>query len=173
MTSRDAYLKHARDSDRACHLHLQSTFLYIGQAGFSTAAMASNRPSHIRLPPQPSPGDVFTRHQDSALDSAPTPSEASPAGSPYRQHGSIPSKGKNRDRPLQSFSSAAHGDAYRARRMSRASTLARSVLLSPGIDDEGKPAIPTLLPNIRPAYSTPLPVLPMVVLCIVSHVADP
>jgi hypothetical protein len=57
--------------------------------------------------------------------------------------------------------------------MSRASTLARSVLLSPGIDDEGKPAIPTLLPNIRPAYSTPLPVLPMVVLCIVSHVGDP
>lgn len=56
--------------------------------------------------------------------------------------------------------------------MSKASTLARSVLLSPGIEEEGKPAIPTLLPNIRPAYATPLPVLPMVVLCIVSP-ADP
>lgn len=73
----------------------------------------------------------------------------------------------------QSFGSAGHGaDNYRARRMSKASTLARSVLLSPGIEEEGKPAIPTLLPNIRPAYATPLPVLPMVVLCIVSP-ADP
>lgn len=52
--------------------------------------------------------------------------------------------------------------------MSKVSTLARSVLLSPGIEEEGKHAIPSLLPNIRPAYATPLPVLPMVVLCIVS-----
>lgn len=29
--------------------------------------------------------------------------------------------------------------------------------------------LPTLVPGIRPAYSTPLPALPMVVLCIVSR----
>lgn len=33
-------------------------------------------------------------------------------------------------------------------------------------DDDIK--LPSLVPGIRPAYSTPLPVLPMVVLCIVS-----
>ena len=38
-----------------------------------------------------------------------------------------------------------------------------------GLDDEDEGAkLPTLVPGIRPAYSTPLPVLPMVVLCIVS-----
>jgi hypothetical protein len=36
-------------------------------------------------------------------------------------------------------------------------------------DDEGA-KLPSLVPGIRPAYSTPLPVLPMVVLCIVSRV---
>ena len=41
-------------------------------------------------------------------------------------------------------------------------------ILSPGLDDGQGPKIPTLVPGIRPAYSTPLPVLPMVVLCIVS-----
>lgn len=54
--------------------------------------------------------------------------------------------------------------------MSKASTLAREALMSAG-HEEGKPAIPSLLPNIRPAYSTPLPVLPMVVLCIVSEIS--
>lgn len=43
-------------------------------------------------------------------------------------------------------------------------------ILSPGLDDGQGPKIPTLVPGIRPAYSTPLPVLPMVVLCIVSSV---
>lgn len=119
-----------------------------------------SRPNHIKLPPQPAPDDVFSRPHNSALDTAPTPSDAdSPAPSPgpkgkrsiYGKRQSIPSS-----------------DAYRSRRMSKASTLAKSVLLSPGIEEEGKPAIPTLLPNIRPAYATPLPVLPMIVLCIVS-----
>lgn len=37
------------------------------------------------------------------------------------------------------------------------------------LDDDGDaPKLPTLVPGIRPAYSTPLPVLPMLVLCIVS-----
>lgn len=49
--------------------------------------------------------------------------------------------------------------------------------LSPGGDGdeigsqfgvEGKPAIPALVPGIRPAYSTPLPLLAMIVLSIVS-----
>lgn len=148
--------------------------------------MASERPNHIKLPPQPAPGDVFSRQHNSALDTAPTPSDAasdadSPAGSPYRRsstRGDVPSsKGKRsalgrpseRGVDRQSFGSAYGSTSgnYRARRMSKASTLAREALMSAG-NDEGKPAIPSLLPNIRPAYSTPLPVLPMVVLCIVS-----
>lgn len=63
-----------------------------------------------------------------------------------------------------------------SRRGSRA-TLGRNRdvtgLLSPGFDDGHTPKIPTLVPGIRPAYSTPLPVLPMVVLCIVSDVYSP
>jgi hypothetical protein len=35
-------------------------------------------------------------------------------------------------------------------------------------EDLQQPKLPTLVPGIRPAYSTPLPVLPMVVLCIVG-----
>lgn len=35
-------------------------------------------------------------------------------------------------------------------------------------DEELVAKLPTLVPGIRPAYSTPLPVLPMIVLCIVS-----
>lgn len=166
-------MKHVHTRAIVIHLDLISVVFPL-QPDPTTATMATNRPSHIRLPPQPSPGDVFTRHTDSALDSAPTPSDASPAGSPSRRQPdehALP-KGKDpvyRDRARQSLGAHGGGDAYRARRMSKASTLARSVLLSPGIDEEdGKPAIPTLLPNIRPAYSTPLPVLPMVVLCIVS-----
>ncbi|KAL1405116.1 hypothetical protein Q8F55_008739 [Vanrija albida] len=33
-------------------------------------------------------------------------------------------------------------------------------------DDDEQPKLPTLVPGIRPAYSTPLPTLPLVVLCI-------
>ena len=40
------------------------------------------------------------------------------------------------------------------------------------IGDEGEVKLPTLVPGIRPAYSTPLPALPMAVLCIVSRAAD-
>jgi hypothetical protein len=45
-------------------------------------------------------------------------------------------------------------------------------------DEDGEaPKLPTLVPGIRPAYSTPLPVLPMLVLCIVGDLpkgaADP
>lgn len=49
-----------------------------------------------------------------------------------------------------------------SRRVSRASRFGGL----DGDDDERK--LPTLVPGIRPAYSTPLPVLPMVVLCIVG-----
>lgn len=49
-----------------------------------------------------------------------------------------------------------------SRRVSRASRFGGY----DGEEDERK--LPTLVPGIRPAYSTPLPVLPMIVLCIVS-----
>jgi hypothetical protein len=80
-----------------------------------------------------------------------------------------------KDRPeRQSFSSQIVN-----RRVSRAGSIAskRRALLGPGADGdeagsqlgaEGKPAIPALVPGIRPAYSTPLPLLAMTVLSIVS-----
>lgn len=36
--------------------------------------------------------------------------------------------------------------------------------------EDDTPKLPTLVPGIRPAYSTPLPALPMIVLCIVRSI---
>jgi hypothetical protein len=153
------------------------------------------KPSHITLPTKPRPQDIFTTN--SALDSAPTPSSAaeSPSTTPFRQKfGSV---GKNAQRggispadsrrptfnePIhprfrRSSQNASHSPAgdHRAasssRRFSR-STMTRRHGTGEGGDhdnaEEDKPAIPTLVAGIRPAYATPLPVLAMVVLSIVS-----
>lgn len=53
------------------------------------------------------------------------------------------------------------GDSYR-----RSRAASRSSYHHAFDDDEIK--LPSLVPGIRPAYSTPLPVLPIMVLCIVS-----
>jgi hypothetical protein len=76
------------------------------------------------------------------LPPGPSPSELFDTSSPYSTGAS------HSRRPRQSFSTAG-----RARRDS--------------FDDV--PKLPTLVPGIRPAYSTSLPMLPMVVLCIVSR----
>ncbi len=181
------------------HLTLQST-------------MASSKaPSHIRLPPQPDPADVFSRNTTSALSTTPlTPSAPntpiSPRGSPHipgpRKSQSkqtlnadvggsgartrrttfmdVSPSGEDRMNPPRrqartSFSSST-GRYPRDRRMSRASTIGRrvsaAVSQAEGGDgdgkDDGEVAIPTLKLGIRPAYSTPLPLLPMVVLSVVS-----
>lgn len=78
------------------------------------------------------------------------------------------------ERPArQSFSN----QNRRASRVTSMHSTKRRTLMSPGADGdeagsqfeaEGKPAIPVLVPGIRPAYSTPLPLLAMIVLSIVS-----
>lgn len=82
----------------------------------------------------------------------------------------------NRDRSeRQSFSSLTNRRTSRIGSMHAAGGKHR--VLSPGGDGdeigshfeaEGKPPIPVLVPGIRPAYSTPLPLLAMIVLSIVS-----
>jgi hypothetical protein len=56
----------------------------------------------------------------------------------------------------------------RTRRGSRATMIIHDDMTDLGDGEEGEVKLPTLVPGIRPAYSTPLPTLPMAVLCIVS-----
>lgn len=87
----------------------------------------------------------------------------------------------------QSFSSGMHPRNPTLRRISKAGSLisngrrfssAHRGLMSPGGGDrdetrtlggESKVALPALVPGIRPAYQTPLPLLPMIVLTVVSQ----
>ncbi|WRT70167.1 uncharacterized protein IL334_007161 [Kwoniella shivajii] len=129
--------------------------------------MTATPPSKISLPPRPTTTDLLG---DSAL-STDTPSPTvqrngldlnSPDGSPSfsRAGGTLPrSASKSRRRSVRN-SFASYG--RNGRRMSRGVEIG-----SPLPDDEDlAPKLPTLVPGIRPAYSTPLPVLPMVVMCI-------
>lgn len=105
--------------------------------------MTATPPTRIAIPPRPDGADVF----------------GTAASSPLEQvNRRIASRNL---RP--SFSTAGGG----RRRVSRAPL--------GGLDDldadEANAKLPTLVPGIRTAYSTPLPVLPMIVLCIVR--ADP
>jgi hypothetical protein len=97
-------------------------------------------PSKLKLPPRPTPADLLG---SSALNTD------SPSNSPTSLFGSVPHP-KPRRTARPSFSTAGQR---------RESVIAH--------EDE-VPKLPTLVPGIRPAYSTPLPTLPMVVLCIVS-----
>lgn len=155
-------------------------------------------PSHIPLPPKPTLHDVFS---SSALVSDPTASSdimtsdeiTSPTDSPIRST-SQDRSGDGTDvdgrRKSRSYSyrvgkgrnSIASGSGRRMSRSSWADSMGgtRRALFSPnyGHDrtenegDEVKPAIPSLAVGIRPAYSTPLPLLPMMVLCIVSQLRN-
>ncbi|WWC91764.1 uncharacterized protein L201_006711 [Kwoniella dendrophila CBS 6074] len=135
--------------------------------------MTATPPSKISLPPRPTATDLLS---DSAL-STETPSPSTqrhshldlslPNGSPSfaaRQGGTLPrAASKNHRRSVRnSFASYGRG----GRRMSRGTTPGLDIG-SPLPDDEDLiPKLPTLVPGIRPAYSTPLPVLPMIVMCI-------
>lgn len=114
--------------------------------------MTATPPTRISIPPRATPSDVFG-------------SGASPAESPSDPSASVPYPNSNRrlvSRSLRPSFSTARG----TRKVSRATLRGLEDL---GLDDEDEGAkLPTLVPGIRPAYSTPLPVLPMVVLCIVS-----
>jgi hypothetical protein len=113
--------------------------------------MTATPPAHITLPRRQPPSDVF------GGSSSPADSP-SPSG-PYSNRHLV-------NRSLRPSFSTAGG----RRKVSRATLRGLEDL---GLDDEDESTkLPTLVPGIRPAYSTPLPVLPMVVLCIVSHLAS-
>lgn len=95
--------------------------------------------------------------------------------------------GRNTANPVRSLRGSTSRTSFRVpsatsgwvgRRQSRASTIGQRLWMSPGQEvgeiaalrgsGDEPAAIPALVPGIRPAYSTPLPTLPMVVLCIVS-----
>lgn len=113
--------------------------------------MAQTPPSKIRLPPLPSTADF----SDNAIADSPSAStSASDARSPsYFTGGSVPMPRRS---ARQSFAT------QRTRRGSRGTVLIH--------DDVEDIKLPSLVPGIRPAYSTPLPGLPMVVLSIVSFI---
>ncbi|OCF41340.1 hypothetical protein I317_04821 [Kwoniella heveanensis CBS 569] len=142
--------------------------------------MTATPPSKITLPPRPTATDLLA---DSAL-STDTPS-------PTIQRGGVGiSSSHNLNSPNQSPTVARSGGSTlprsnqprrRSVRHSFASygrggrRLSRGVNGTPGLDDihdgliddeELTPKLPSLVPGIRPAYSTPLPVLPMIVMCI-------
>jgi hypothetical protein len=110
--------------------------------------MTQTPPSKIRLPPLPSTADF----SDNAIADSPSTSTHSRL-SPYYAGGggSVPPPRRS---ARQSFAT------LRTRRGSRGTVLIH--------DDVEDIKLPTLVPGIRPAYSTPLPGLPMAVLSIVS-----
>lgn len=99
-------------------------------------------PSKIRLPPPPSSSDF----SDNAVTDSPSNDGRSPSF-----FTNVPG---SRRSARQSFAT------LRTRRGSRG-----TVIVHDDVDDV---KLPSLVPGIRPAYSTPLPGLPMVVLSIVS-----
>jgi hypothetical protein len=113
--------------------------------------MTATPPTRINLPPRVTPSDLFN----------PSPNE-----SPSNPSGSYPNRRVISRSLRPSFSTA----AGRTRKVSRA-TLRGLEDLGMDDDEEGT-KLPTLVPGIRPAYSTPLPVLPMIVLCIVGDCPD-
>ncbi|WWD19686.1 hypothetical protein CI109_104149 [Kwoniella shandongensis] len=132
--------------------------------------MSATPPTKINLPPRPTTNDLL---RGSAL-STDTPSPTNVSLNPHTLNspnaspsvirslagGSLPlPKGRRRSTIRPSFSSNARG----ARRVSRATLGGEYDDLG---EDEAAPKLPTLVPGIRPAYSTPLPVLPMIVMCI-------
>ncbi len=141
-------------------------------------------PAHIPLPPKPTVHDIFS---SSALASDLTPSSgvdsavASPVHKKSQDLSADDTDGPSKSRShRQSIGTRGRNlSTSGARRMSRNSWVdsvgSRRALLSPSYgqergedEDAAKPAIPSLAVGIRPAYSTPLPLLPMIVLCIVS-----
>lgn len=132
----------------------------------TSGEMAQTPPSTIRLPPPPTTSELYS---NSALS---TDSPASTSGSPFTAHSTSPTnhrygqasvplpKSGGRRSVRASFSTVGKN-----RRVSRAGTVGIDEMVQ---DEDSAPKLPTLVPGIRPAYSTPLPTLPMIVLCIVG-----
>lgn len=100
-------------------------------------------------------------------DESPSPSPVKPttqrSALGIGLHSGVPSnKGGSRFSSYRPSMSSLRSGRIVSRRVSRA--------VEDG--DEDAPKLPSLVPGIRAAYSTPLPMLPMVVLCIVSPEDD-
>ena len=132
----------------------------------------ANTPGKISLPPAPTPREIFNNASyDSPVS---TRSQSRPAGSggnvdlnDEANDGSLPLPKPRRRSTRQSFAAsfrrngpAGFGGNNGNRRVSAWSGVETIV------DESMK--LPSLVPGIRPAYMTPLPRLPMLVLCIVS-----
>ncbi|KAL7424554.1 hypothetical protein Q5752_000238 [Cryptotrichosporon argae] len=115
------------------------------------AAATSTPPSRVPLPPPPTSETL----RSSALTLSPSPGGSPADASRGAGAGSLPLPKARRRSIRPSFSRQRHSSS-------------RGPLGGGTADDDEHehPKIPTLVPGIRPAYSTPLPVLPMVVLCI-------
>lgn len=132
--------------------------------------MASSSQPHSEVPETPKPPKPV-RHL-SALevdDESPSPSPVKPTAqrsalgvglsSGISSHITTPiHKAQSRFSSYRPSMSSLRSGRIVSRRVSRA--------VEDG--DEDGPKLPSLVPGIRAAYSTPLPMLPMVVLCIVS-----
>ena len=125
--------------------------------------MSATPPARISLPPRPAPADLF----NSALATdSPTDSPSHAVFPPSNAQGQLPlPKARRKSAARPSFSTSTMGKRSASRR--RASRMTVGGMTDVDADDLA-PKMPTLVPGIRPAYSTPLPVLPMVVLCIAS-----
>ncbi|WVN86482.1 uncharacterized protein L203_101646 [Cryptococcus depauperatus CBS 7841] len=118
--------------------------------------MTTTPPGKISLPPRPTSGDIF---RNSAIASDTPSASHSPSNAGYSR-GTVP-RPKGRTRSLRpSFSSGA-----RMRSASSRGTPSGGAI-DDLVDQELAPKLPSLVPGIRPAYSTPLPILPMTVMCI-------
>ncbi|WVQ84654.1 hypothetical protein IAT38_006809 [Cryptococcus sp. DSM 104549] len=119
--------------------------------------MTATPPTQITIPPRPTSGDIL-RGSALAIDT-PSPSASnhnlnSPRSLGRAAGGSVPlPKGRRHSTYGRSAS----------RRISRGTP---SGIVDELFADDEAPKLPTLVPGIRPAYSTPLPVLPMIVMCI-------
>lgn len=130
--------------------------------------MTATPPDRIALPPKPTITDILGGSSALASDT-PSPqahqSFNSPQSSAANGHskGTIP-RSKTRTKSARlSFSSYGRGRAASSR--DPVSGIVDDLLN----DEDFGPKLPTLVPGIRAAYATPLPVLPMVVMCIVSR----
>lgn len=122
-----------------CFFSISCHYTLVAKVIMSTATP----PSKIRLPPPPSSADFS--------DNAMTDSPSNDGGRSPSFFTSVPGPRRS---ARQSFAT------LRTRRGSRGTMIVH--------DDVDDVKLPSLVPGIRPAYSTPLPGLPMVVLSIVS-----
>ncbi|ORX39370.1 hypothetical protein BD324DRAFT_576791 [Kockovaella imperatae] len=124
-------------------------------------------PGKITLPPAPSPREIFDDPSYESPRSELNSTRKSQRGVQLdlNDDPSVPLPKQRRRSTRPSFATSIRRPGtmgIRARQASRAS--AWSGVAETVMDESLK--LPSLVPGIRPAYSTPLPVLPMVVLCI-------